>query len=338
MIKKIWNDPVWSKVIATAIISAVVTGGGYLWHQATKKQRSDKASASISAQQRPVNRFRIAITDLQPVSDEEINETKQLKDRIIESINNRKEKKGIELEIVNVHEVIDPLSAESDIRANKLGQELGAHIVISGRLRHDEELLFRPYIYNFITTSSLPDKIEVPSLIIGPNISHVRKIALKEQNINNMIDLMAYVSAMSQYESQNYYLSAQIMQTIESPSAEHYFFIASALYHAIQKEDPAYIGELSSKLNDVIKQLDKATSLDSQFQEAWFDKAYIQHHRGDLTKALLSVEKAISLDPLFHAAWVAKSLILFDLGKRKEAQAALKHAETLREKENRASK
>lgn len=342
-IKKIWHDPVWSTVIASVIFFFIIAAIEVLFKK-DQIQVSEKVSTSspisktvstFSAVPPKLNsKFRIAITEFQPVSDIEISEAKQLKDRIVESINNRKQKRGVEIEVINVNEVIDPLSVEGDIRVNKLGKEVNAQIVICGKLRHDEEYYFRPFIYNFITDKTMSEKIQVPSLKIGPDVNHARKVILKEQKINNMIDFMSYIGAIAHYESKDYYLSAQIMRGIESPSADHYFFIASALYLATIKSDPTYTAEESAKLDEVIQQLDRAIKLNPDFEEAWFDKGYVQHQSGNLRAALFSTEKAISLNPYFHDAWVEKSLILYDLGKRNEAIKALHRAEKIRKEQS----
>ena len=329
-LKKIWHDPVGSKVIASVIFIFFSALAVYVWHQIFEVRSSDRMSISSPILPNSNIILRIAIAEFKPASDKEISDTKQLRDRIVENINARKNKLGVEIEIVIVNEVIDPLSIEGDIRANKIGKDLNAQVVICGKLRHDEEYFFRPVVYNYISDRSAFEKIQIPSLVIGPDITYSKKVILKEQTINNMLDIMSYLAALAHYESKNYYLSAQIMQTIESPSADHYFIIASALYLAIIKNDTTYTGDESKKLNDVIQQLDKATKLNPDFEEAWYDKAYIHQQNGNPSAALLSIERAISLHPNSHDAWLEKSLILFDLGKRKEAMAAYQHAENIK--------
>jgi tetratricopeptide (TPR) repeat protein len=338
-IKKAWNDPVGSKVIAAVMTAAILAIGatvwGYLRYSKGRVQSSAKVLSPNIVSPQFSSKLRIVIAEFQPVSEYEISEAKQLKDRIIDRIYAQKEKSGVEIEIVNVNEVIDPLTTEGDILADKLGKELNAQIVICGKLRHDEEYYFRPFIYNYITNKTTFEKIQAPALKIGPHDSHVNKVILKEQNINNMIDFISYIGALAHYESKDYYLSAQIMQTIESPSADHYFFIASALYLAFIKNDPSYTGEESTKLDEIILQLDKAIKLNPNYEEAWFDKGYLQYRSYNMSGALLSIEKAISINPNPRAYWLEKSLILYGLGRRKEALAAFQHAENF--SKNRAS-
>jgi tetratricopeptide (TPR) repeat protein len=80
---------------------------------------------------------------------------------------------------------------------------------------------------------------------------------------------------------------------------------------------------------EALQCFDEVIALSPKHKEALSNKGMVLAQQKKYTQALICFEAAIAVDPYFAGAWYNTALAMQCLGRRKEAAAAMKTAETL---------
>jgi tetratricopeptide (TPR) repeat protein len=284
--------------------------------------------------------FVIAVCQFAPASEKAINESKVIRDRIIQGLRARQRRYGIRVIIKELKETIDPSSNNGLESAKILGRHYGAHMVLCGKIRLDEEYYFEPAIINLMPFRE-KNLIKFDStgnpLTFSMGLSENRRLQLKKQKVAQIADFASFIFGLSKYQSKNFQQARSIFESMETQTIESLLYRGNC--------------DINLKEYDAsILLFDQALDLNPKYLEAWFAKGSVYFLTEDYDKAdkILSVattikaegdlstlalvwaqrgltltakdkleqaidmfDKAISLQPDQATAWAGKSVALF---------------------------
>lgn len=255
----------------------------------------------------PSNRLVIAIPQFYSTSDAAVQESKNIRDRIIRDLKARQIKYGTMVVIKDLKDSINILSDDGLEEAKTLGRHHRAHIVICGKVRLDEQYYFEPAIINMMPLEER-HRIRYGSkggaLSFSVTLSQDRRLQLKEQKVGQVADFVTFVFGLSKFEAKDFKQARQIFDSMKTPTVE------SLLYGA----------KCSMRLKEYdagISLLDKALNLDPGYLEAWSTKGLIYLLTKDFSKADEAASKATTLKPesdtkALALAWTAKGIVLLE--------------------------
>lgn len=231
----------------------------------------------------PGDRFVIVIARFitVPVSQDAEREAGVMRDRIIASLKNKEKHYGVTLELIKAEETYDPSLNDDIEKAKKLGKDKGAHLVICGKIRFDQEYYFEPYIVNLIKLKTSYPFQDNPKALIT-EISDKQLLNLKKQKVEETSDVTSLIFGLAKYDSDDFQKAARLFTSIANQTADSLFYLSNCYIFLKDYEKGIFY-------------LDKSIALKPDDAEAWNNKSITFKLMGKHDDALQCEKKAEQL-------------------------------------------
>jgi tetratricopeptide (TPR) repeat protein len=163
--------------------------------------------------------FVVVIPQFEGITDEATKEAVNIRDRIVTELLSRQKNHRLKLRIVLRHEKLDPVFNKTE--ALVLGKHYGAHLVLSGKVRLDEQFYFEPVMLTLLKLKSPYEPFNlIDRLVVTAPFSTVDLLRLKEKKVRDIGEVVVLILGLALYEQNKYEEAVSVFESVGEPSSQ----------------------------------------------------------------------------------------------------------------------